>query len=154
MKNVLDIDYKECNIATERILPSKRIINVICVVIPLALFLCGVLSPIWTDNFFVYVFSLFPFYAYTYIIEDIFIDGTVLFRTERGLYASKKWTIGIITPAIMSIIGLFFTGNPDALYYGPCMILAFNIPVSIVYAVVCVFADSVRYSKPLRNFVA
>lgn len=54
----------------------------------------------------------------------------------------------------MSIIGLFFTGNPDALYYGPCMILAFNIPVSIVYAVVCVFADSVRYSKPLRNFVA
>ena len=153
MKNELDIDYKESNI-NKKILPSKRKINVICVVIPLVLFLCGVLSPIWTDNFLVYVFSLFPFYAYTYIIESIFIDKSTLFRTERGLYASKMWVVGIVSPAILSVIGSFFTGNPDAIYYGPCMILAFNIPVSIVYAIVCALIDSVRYAKPLRNFVA
>lgn len=142
------------NIIKTSKMPSKCKINFVCAVLPLVLFVFGVLSPVWTDSFVVYVFSLLPFYAYTYIVESVFVDGGALFGTERGLYASKMWVAGIVVSTAVSVIGAFFLGNKEAVYYGPCMILAFNIPVSVVYAIVCIFSDSVRYARPLRNFVA
>lgn len=134
--------------------PSKRKIVFVCVVVSVLLFLCGVLSPVWTDNFGVYLFCLLPFYAYTYTIESVFVEGPALFRTERGLYASKMWVAGIAITAVLSIVGAFFLGDSESVYYGPCLILAFNIPVSIVYVVIGAFSDSVRYARPLRHFVA
>lgn len=142
------------NIIKTSKMPSKCEINFVCAVLPLVLFVFGVLSPVWTDSFVVYVFSLLPFYVYTYIVESVFVDGGPLFGTKRGLYASRMWVAGIVVTTVVSVIGAFFLGDTGAIYYGPCMILAINIPVSIVYAIVCIFADSVRYARPLQNFVA
>ena len=134
--------------------PPKRKIGFVCVVVPVLLFLCGVLSPVWTDNFGVYLFCLLPFYAYTYTIESVFVEGPALFGTDRGLYASKMWVAGIVITAILSIVGAFFLGDSEAVYYGPCLILAFNILASIVYVVIGAFSYFVRYARPLRHFVA
>lgn len=142
------------NIIKKSKMPSKRKINFVCAVLPLILFVFGVLSPVWTDSFVVYVFSLLPFYVYTYIVESVFVDGGSLFGTKRGLYASRMWVAGIVVTTVVSVIGAFFLGDTGAIYYGPCMILAINIPVSVVYAIACIFADSVRYARPLQNFVA
>ena len=54
--------------------------------------------------------------------------------SEKKLYAAQSCFVGISVPTAISILGGFFGFTDyDALHHGTCVILAFNIPASIIF---------------------
>ncbi|SHK68406.1 hypothetical protein [Fibrobacter sp. UWB12] len=126
VKNVVEDDCKMPS--------SKRNIAILCVVIPFLLFLTGISSPFWTDNYILYVFCLLPFYTYMVIIKFLVNSEWQLdYVSEKKFYAAQSCFVGISVPTVISILGGFFGFTDyDALYHGTCVILAFNIPASFI----------------------
>lgn len=114
---------------------SKRNIVILCVLIPFFLFMAGVSSPFWTDNYIVYALCLLPFYTYMVVISTFVNPEWCLdYVSEKKFYAAQSCFVGMSIPTAISILGGFFGFTDyDALYHGTCVILAFNIPASIVF---------------------
>lgn len=118
-------------------MPSSKLqMFILCVVIPFFLFAVGVSSPLWTDNFVVYILCLLPFYTYSFIIFAFTNPKSLTYYvSDKKLFATESCFMGTAIPTLISIIGgIFCLGNYDAFYHGICIILAFNIPVSIIHS--------------------
>lgn len=84
-------------------MPSMRKIYVLCTVIPFVLFWAGITSPLWTDNFIVYIFALAPYYLYIILLNNDWIDGRILFDTQIGILISRIWAFNIFLMALSSL---------------------------------------------------
>ena len=155
MKIELNIGSKECYINDKRMLPSKRKISVLCAIIPFILFWAGILSPVWTDNFIVYVFALAPYYFYSFYVSNDWIDGKNLYMTSEGLYASKIWRNCICVCSTCSISSIFLlTSVWGTLFAYPCLMLVLNAPMAAISIFYSCGADKFRYARPSPYFIA
>lgn len=147
MKIELNIGSKECNI-NKKILPSKRKILIHCAVIPFILFWAGILSPVWTNNFIVYVFALAPYYFHSFYVSNDWIDGKNLYDTKIGEYASKIWIMNIAAAAFSSLsLGILFWDKPEFFLFGPSLIALINAGPHFAWAFWAAFLHRTRYSK-------
>ncbi|SHL42060.1 hypothetical protein SAMN05720487_11393 [Fibrobacter sp. UWT2] len=136
-------------------MPSTRKIYVLCTVIPFLLFWGGILSPLWTDNFILYVFALAPYYFYTFYLSNDWIEGKSLFMTSEGLYASKVWCISVVVCSVCSIASIFLLFELwNTFFFKPCLMLVLNAPMAIVWILYSNVADRFRYARPSPYFIA
>ena len=143
-----DIEYNVENVVEDdcKMPSSKRNIVILCVVIPFLLFLAGISFPFWTDNYILYVLCLSPFYTYMFIILTLASPEWwhIDYVSEKKIYAVQSCFIGTFITTVISIFGGFFGFTDyDALYHGTCVILAFNIPASIIFT----FLIGYEYSR-------
>ena len=132
----------------------NRKIFALCAVIPFVLFWVGILSPLWTDNFVVYVFALLPYYLYTFYVSNDWIDGK-LYMTKEGLFASRIWRNSVIVCSTGSISSIFLITSLWGTFFAyPCLMLVVNAPMAVIGIFYSCAADNFRYARPLKNFIA
>ena len=108
---------------------SKRKIFTLCAVIPFVLFLTGILAPVWTDNFIVYVFALLPYYLYTFYVSNDWIDGKRLC-------------------AFFSLfLAVMFWDRPESFLYGSSWMALVNCGPGFAWAFWAMFLHKTRYSR-------
>lgn len=135
-------------------LPSIRKIYVLCAVIPFILFWTGITSPLWTDNFIVYVFALVPYYAYAFYLSNDWIDDK-LYMTNEGLKASRVWRNGVITCSVFSISSMFLLPDFWGTFFAyPCLMLVINAPMAAIGIFYSCGVDGFRYARPSPYFIA
>jgi hypothetical protein len=154
MKTLNDVEINLFNGKAAR-MPSTRKIYVLCTVIPFLLFWGGILSPLWTDNFIVYVFALAPYYLYIILLSNDWIESKKLFRTVEGLFASKIWRNSIYACSICSFLSLFLVMPLwETFLVGPCLMLCINAPMAFVGLFYSFIKDRYRYAPPCPDFIA
>lgn len=154
MRTVNDVEINLSNGKAAQ-MPSTRKIYVLCTVIPFLLFWGGILSPLWTANFIVYVFALAPYYFYTFYLSNDWIDGKSLFMTSEGLYASKVWCISVVVCSVCSIASIFLLFELwNTFFFKPCLMLVLNAPMAFVWILYSNVADRFRYARPSPYFIA
>ncbi|MBO7060115.1 MAG: hypothetical protein J6W54_03330 [Fibrobacter sp.] len=143
MKTVNDMNV---DVAGKAVL--KRKIFMLCAVIPFVLFLAGVLAPVWTDNFIVYVFALLPYYLYTFYVSNDWIDGKRLYDTKIGECASSVWVVGIAVCAFFSLfLAVMFWDRPESFLYGSSWMALLNCGPGFAWAFWAMFLHKTRYSR-------
>jgi hypothetical protein len=154
MKTVENVEINLSNGKTAK-MPSMRKICVLCTIIPFILFWGGILSPLWTDNFIVYVFALAPYYFYTFYLSHDWIDGKSLYMTNAGLTASKVWCVSVVICSVCSLASMFlFFPLWDTFFFKPCLMLVLNAPMAFVWILYSNVADKFRYARPSPYFIA
>ena len=123
-------------------------VHVICAFIPFVLFWAGVFSPLWTENFVVYVLALAPYYLYTFYLSNDWIDGKKLYDTRAGEYASKIWVLNIAVAALSSLFfAIVFCGFKESVFYGPALITLVNAGFNFAWALWAAFLHKTRYAR-------
>lgn len=128
-------------------LPSIRKIYVLCAVIPFILFWIGILSPLWTDNFIVYVFALAPYYLYIILLNNEWLDGRFLCDTKIGKYASRIWAFNIGLSALSSLFLSFLWTRSDLFLYGVSLMALVNVVPAFVSSLAALFLHKTRYER-------
>lgn len=127
---------------------SKRKIFTLCAVIPFVLFLTGILAPVWTDNFIVYVFALLPYYLYTFYVSNDWIDGKRLYDTRIGENASSVWVVCVAVCAFFSLfLAVMFWDRPESFLYGSSWMALVNCGPGFAWAFWAMFLHKTRYAR-------
>ena len=152
MKTSKDIEF-ELNQGKVVKMPSTRKIYILCTVIPFILFWTGITSPLWTDNFIVYVFALAPYYLYTFYVSNDWIDDK-LYMTNEGLRASRIWRNSVIVCSVFSISAMFLLPDFWGTFFAyPCLMLVFNAPMAAIGILYSCAVDGFRYARPSPYFI-
>lgn len=128
-------------------LPSLRKIYVLCAVIPFILFWTGITSPLWTDNFIVYVFALAPYYLYIILLNNEWLEGRFLCDTKIGKYASRIWAFNIGLSALSSLFLSFLWTRSDLFLYGVSLMALVNVVPAFVSSLAALFLHKTRYER-------
>lgn len=146
MKTSKDIEF-ELNQGKDVKIPSMRKIYVLCSVIPFVLFWAGVTSPLWTDNFIVYIFALAPYYLYIILLNNDWIDGRILFDTQIGILISKIWAFNIFLMAVSSLFLAQFWTYTESIFFGVILMNVVNVVPAFISVIAALYLHKTRYAR-------
>ena len=119
---------------------DKKTVVLVCLV-SFVLFWVGILSPIVTDNFFVYIGALIPFYVFYMILY--FFENRVDCDFEKAKSLIVASGTSAFISSVTSLLGVisFFDvwGISNDFVFAPRMMLAVNFIPSVLLVLSCAF---------------
>ena len=138
MKMSKDIEF-ELNQGKDVKMPSMRKIYVLCSVIPFVLFWAGITSPLWTDNFIVYIFALAPFYTFFAILSIYEKQADCGYEKKMIVASGTSAFISSVT-SLLGVISFFDVWKiPNDFLFAPRLMLAVNFIPSMILVLSCAF---------------
>lgn len=133
MKMSKDIEF-ELNQGKDVKMPSMRKIYV--------LFWAGITSPLWTDNFIVYIFALAPFYTF-FAILSIYENQADCDYEKKMIVASGTSAFISSVTSLLGVISFFDVWKiPNDFLFAPRLMLAVNFIPSMILVLSCAFGKA------------
>lgn len=119
---------------------DKKTVFLVCLV-SFVFFWIGILSPIVTDNVFVYVGALVPFYGFYMILYYLENRADCNFETSKSLIVGSGTSAFISSVAsLLGVISFFDVwGISNEFFFAPRMMLAVNFIPSVLLVISCFF---------------